>query len=117
MEKAEAKVKRGTSARPTVRVVTAGEISAKLRADTVAKLQGLVAPDVQVEFEVDPALIGGMVVHLPDRTIDMSMAGKFRSYGRAVQELIGNQIAVLESWARSEDASGKGAPGLTVGKE
>lgn len=103
MARSEEGAGRVQAARPVARVVTAGEMSSKLREDTVAKLRNLVSPDVRVEFEVDPAIIGGMMVHLPDRVIDMSMAGRFRSYGRAVQELIDTHLGILEGWARSEE--------------
>lgn len=116
MEKTLEKAERGTGERLIARVVTAGQISAKLREDAVAKLRSLVSDKLEVEFEVDPGLIGGMVVHLPDRVIDLSMAGRFRSYGRAVQELIGSQLAALDGWVKSEGSSGE-AQGRPAGKE
>jgi hypothetical protein len=106
----------GTAGR-TARVVTAEEISAQLRQETIAKLQGLAGEDVEVSFEVDPGIIGGMVVHLPDRTIDLSLAGRFRNYGRAVQEIIGNHLEALEVWARAGETGPSGAARAAVGKE
>jgi hypothetical protein len=109
---------RAAAGQPVARVVTAGEISAQLREETAEKLRNLAGADLEVEFEVDSGLIGGMVVHLPDRLIDMSMAGRFRSYGRAVQELITTHLDVLENWAKSEEGSAGGeTPGPAAGKE
>ncbi|MGE5553922.1 MAG: F0F1 ATP synthase subunit delta [Betaproteobacteria bacterium] len=116
MGDAQEQAKRGAPGQ-TARVVTAGEISAQLKQDAVAKLRRLAGENVEVSFEVDPAILGGMVVHLPDRTIDMSLAGRFRTYGRAVQEIIGNHLEALEGWARAGEAQAAGAAVSAAGKE
>ncbi|HHW13311.1 MAG TPA: F0F1 ATP synthase subunit delta [Firmicutes bacterium] len=102
---------------PTAKVVTAEPISAELKALAEAKLQKLGGDELEVSFEVDPAILGGMVVHLPDRVIDLSLAGRFRSYGRAVQELIGEHLATLEGWARSAESATPSMARQATGKE
>lgn len=104
-------------AAPTATVVTAEPISAELKTLAEAKLRQLVGEDLEVNFEVERSILGGMVVHLPDRVIDLSLAGRFRNYGRAVQELIGEHLSVLEGWARSEESAAAGTAWPAVGKE
>ncbi|MDI6871199.1 MAG: F0F1 ATP synthase subunit delta [Bacillota bacterium] len=118
MGNAQEKAERGAPlGHPVARVVTAGDISSQLRQEAAAKIRKLVGDAVEVVFEVDPAIIGGMVVHLPDRVIDLSLAGRFRSYGRAVQEIIGSHLQALEGWARAEGSPALSVAGLAAGKE
>lgn len=54
----------------------------ELDADTQQKVEGSVrdryGPDVQVRFEVDPALIGGLLIQVGDEVIDGSVAARLR---------------------------------------
>ncbi len=39
-------------------------------------------------FQVDPTLIGGMVVDIGDKYVDMSMATKIKTYTNAVKQAV-----------------------------
>ena len=64
------------------RVITAKPLDDKLRAelDSVLKQFSKKGEKVNVETTVDPSIMGGMVVELGDRYIDMSIASKIKAY-------------------------------------
>ena len=39
-------------------------------------------------FQVDPTLIGGMIVNIGDRYVDMSMASKIKAYTNLIKEAV-----------------------------
>lgn len=39
-------------------------------------------------FQVDPSLIGGMVVNIGDKYVDMSMATKIKNYTNLIKEAV-----------------------------
>lgn len=53
-----------------------------------ATLQTLVkkGSKLQVEMKVNPQIMGGMIVEIGDRYIDMSISSKLRVYSEMVQE-------------------------------
>lgn len=64
------------------RVVTAKPLDDKLRAelDAVLKQFSKQGEKVSVETSVDPEIMGGMIVEIGDRYIDMSIASKIKAY-------------------------------------
>ena len=64
------------------RVITAKPLDDKLRAelDAVLKQFSKNGEKVSVESSVDPAIMGGMIVEVGDRYIDMSIASKIKAY-------------------------------------
>ena len=64
------------------RVITAKPLDAKLRSelDAVLKQFSKKNEKVTVETTVDPSIMGGMVVEVGDRYIDMSIASKIKAY-------------------------------------
>jgi F-type H+-transporting ATPase subunit O len=64
------------------RVITAKPIDDKLRKelDAVLKQFSKQGEKVTVETSVDPAIMGGMIVEIGDRYIDMSIASKIKAY-------------------------------------
>ena len=40
---------------------------------------------ILVNYKVDPALIGGMVVSIGDKFVDMSMSSKLKKYSELIQ--------------------------------
>jgi F-type H+-transporting ATPase subunit O len=43
---------------------------------------------LQLETKVDPSIIGGMVVELGDRYVDLSISSKFKLYSNIVKETL-----------------------------
>ena len=39
-------------------------------------------------FQVDPAIVGGMVVNIGDKYVDMSMATKIKTYTNLISEAV-----------------------------
>lgn len=64
------------------RVITAKPLDDKLRADldSVLKQFSKKGEKVSVEASVDPSIMGGMVVEIGDRYIDMSIQSKIKAY-------------------------------------
>lgn len=64
------------------RVITAKPLDDKLRneLETVLKQFSKKGDKVNVETTVDPAIMGGMIVEIGDRYIDMSIASKIKTY-------------------------------------
>ncbi len=42
----------------------------------------------QISFKVDPAIIGGMVVSIGDKFVDMSMATKLKKYEDIIRSAV-----------------------------
>lgn len=64
------------------RVITARPLDAKLRdeLDSVLKQFSKKEEKLNVETSVDPSIMGGMIVEIGDRYIDMSIASKIKAY-------------------------------------
>lgn len=64
------------------RVITAKPLDGKLRSelDSVLKQFSKKNEKVNVETSVDPSIMGGMIVEIGDRYIDMSIASKIKAY-------------------------------------
>lgn len=64
------------------RVITAKPLDQKMRTelDSVLKQFSKKGEKVNVETSVDPSIMGGMIVEIGDRYIDMSIATKIKAY-------------------------------------
>ena len=59
-------------------VTTAQELSDQQRESLAGKLQAIYGTDVSIHTEVDPSLLGGMIIRVGDEVIDGSTAGKLQ---------------------------------------
>jgi F-type H+-transporting ATPase subunit delta len=59
-----------------VRVITAVEASKDFRATLTQSLSKRIQREVTLQCEIDPAIIGGAIIHIGDRVIDGSIRGK-----------------------------------------
>lgn len=66
-------------------VTSAGELSSQQRTDLVAKLTEIYASPVTLHVEIDPALLGGVVVRVGDERIDGSISGKIATLRRGLR--------------------------------
>ncbi|CAF4101175.1 unnamed protein product [Rotaria sp. Silwood2] len=64
------------------RVITAKPLDGKLRSELDSVLKQFSKKDekLSVEANVDPSIMGGMIVEIGDRYIDMSIASKIKAY-------------------------------------
>lgn len=60
----------------SVRIVTAVEIDKPLKEKLTDVLSKRINHDVTLHSEVDPAILGGAIIHIGDRVIDGSIRGK-----------------------------------------
>ena len=69
-------------------VTTAKPLDAGQQKELRAALQGFVkqGQELQLELNVDPAILGGMIVSVGDRFVDMSTARKIRMYEATLQQ-------------------------------
>jgi len=72
------------------KVTTAKALDARELKDLQAVLQTFVKTGntLKLETKVDPSLIGGMVVELGDRYIDLSISSRLRTYENIVKETL-----------------------------
>jgi len=68
-------------------VTTAKALDAGMAKEVEASLAGFLkaGEKAQISFKVDPALIGGMVVSIGDKFVDMSMATKLNKYSEMIK--------------------------------
>ncbi|GFO12369.1 ATP synthase subunit o, mitochondrial, partial [Plakobranchus ocellatus] len=71
-------------------VVTAKALDEASMKELRAALQGFLkkGQSLQLQTEVDPALIGGMKVTIGDRYVDMSMASKIKTYTNLIKQAV-----------------------------
>jgi F-type H+-transporting ATPase subunit O len=71
-------------------VTTAKELDEKQQKELLAALQSFVKKGqiLKVETKVDPSIIGGMVVSVGDRYVDMSTRSKIKLYSKIVEEVV-----------------------------
>lgn len=58
------------------RIITAYELSREQLAELVSRLEARFGRKVQATQEVNPALIGGVVIHVGDKVLDASVRGR-----------------------------------------
>jgi F-type H+-transporting ATPase subunit delta len=68
------------------RVVTAVPLTAKWRAGVEAAIAHYTGKRPELAEEIDPALLGGMVVEVEGKKMDTSLAGRLRSFARELEE-------------------------------
>lgn len=64
------------------RVISAVPLSAATKADVVRQLTSFTGHEVTVTEEVDPSIIGGVIVRIGDKVIDGSVKGRLDSLRR-----------------------------------
>jgi len=71
-------------------VTTAKALDQPTLTDLKTALQGFLAKGevLQLETKVDPSLIGGMVVNIGDKYVDMSMATKIKTYTNVIKQSV-----------------------------
>jgi len=74
----------------SARVTTAKPLDGTQQKELQAVLQAFMKKGhkLELELQVDPALIGGMVVELGDRYVDLSLSSKLKLYSKIVKETL-----------------------------
>lgn len=65
-------------------VTSAAELSAQQQETLSTRLAGIYGREMAVHVEVDPAVLGGMVIRVGDEVIDGSLAGRLSAMRRAL---------------------------------
>lgn len=71
-----------------VRVTVAEPLAADQRAQLERRLQQQTGKEISLEVAEDPAIMGGLVVRVGDRLLDLSVAGRLR---RMREQLVGRR--------------------------
>lgn len=74
----------------TASVKTAVEASAEIKAEIQNFLQQQSGKNVELKMQVDPSLIGGLMIQMEDRLYDASISGSLR---KAKQQLLNTYIS------------------------
>ncbi|WP_024332505.1 F0F1 ATP synthase subunit delta [Gordonia hirsuta] len=74
-----------TNGRKVAYVASAGELSAAQRTELAEKLSRIFDAPVTLHVEIDPELLGGVVVRVGDERIDGSIAGKLAALRRSLR--------------------------------
>ncbi|MCL4119637.1 UNVERIFIED_CONTAM: hypothetical protein GTU68_033893 [Idotea baltica] len=71
-------------------VTTAKELDASMKKELEGVLRGFVkkGESIQLTMKVDESIIGGMLVSIGDKYVDMSMASKIKKYTSLIQESV-----------------------------
>merc|ERR1712018_560250 len=69
-------------------VTTAKELDAKNKKDLTAAREAFLkkGETLKPNLDVDPSIIGGMIVNIGDRYVDMSMASKIKAYSALIKQ-------------------------------
>lgn len=88
--KAMGEIMRAHKGEISAKVTTAKQLDNSQLKELQSVLQAFVKQGhkLQLETKVDPSLIGGMVVELSDRYIDLSLASKLKLYTKIVKETL-----------------------------
>jgi F-type H+-transporting ATPase subunit O len=88
--KALATIMRAHRGEVSARVTTAKPLDNSQLKELQAVLQTFMKQGhkLQLETKVDPSLIGGMIVELGDRYVDLSISSKFKLYSNIVKETL-----------------------------
>ncbi|MBI2381836.1 MAG: F0F1 ATP synthase subunit delta [Gammaproteobacteria bacterium] len=68
-----------------VRVTAAAELNADLKAKLAAKLEAKLARKVNLSYDINPSLLGGLIIRAGDMVIDGSVRGKLGELGDALR--------------------------------
>lgn len=80
----QARVKRGKEAAVRAVVTSAVPLTPEEQAALAQKLTAQYGADLEFEFVVDPAILGGLIVRVGDRLIDGSVASKLAALKQAL---------------------------------
>lgn len=71
-------------------VITAKPLDAENKGKLEAALKGGLKPgqSIQITTKVDPSILGGMVVSIGDKYVDMSVASKIKKYTEAISTAV-----------------------------
>lgn len=71
-------------------VTTATALDAASQKDLNTALHGFVkkGQTLNIELKVDPSIMGGMVVNIGDKYVDMSTSTKIRKYTQVIKEIV-----------------------------
>jgi F-type H+-transporting ATPase subunit O len=74
----------------SARVTTAKQLNSSQQKELESVLQAFIKSGhkLSIESKVDPSIIGGMVIELGDRYIDLSIASKLKTYSSLVKETL-----------------------------
>lgn len=72
----------------SLKVASAFRLSEGQKADIVSRMKELTDyQEFEVDYEVDPSLIGGLVLRLEDRVIDSSIKTKLQTMGKSLSKI------------------------------
>ncbi len=74
-------------------ISSAEALSDKQKTETLSQLASLTKKEIIPSYEVDPTLIGGLVIRIGDRIVDNSIKGHLHSMSR---QLLETQISISE---------------------
>jgi len=71
-------------------VTTAKPLDAENKTELGAALESFLKPgeSIKLELLVDPSIIGGMIVNIGDKYVDMSMATKIKAYTALIKQAV-----------------------------
>lgn len=71
-------------------VITAKELDSSQRQKLESVLKSFVKPNekVFISTKVDPSILGGMIVSIGDRYVDMSVASKIKKYTEIISATV-----------------------------
>jgi len=74
----------------TCEIVTAQLLNAESLKEVTAAIGGFVKPGqkLNITTKVDPSIIGGMIVSIGDKYVDMSIASRIKHYARSIEEAL-----------------------------
>lgn len=74
----------------SARVTTAKPLDSSQTKELQSVLQGFLKKGhkLEINVKVDPSIIGGMIIELGDRYVDLSIASKLKLYSKIVKETL-----------------------------
>lgn len=75
-------LRRASEDRIKVRVTSAVDMDDRQRSKLAARLKQRFGSDIDMETDVDPELLGGVIVRAGDKVIDASIRGRLQQLGR-----------------------------------
>lgn len=77
-----------------VAVTSAFELAANEEQSLVARLQELTGKAIRLKTQIEPSLIGGLILQIGNRRIDGSVVGQLQSIGATLLKINPNQVEV-----------------------
>ena len=79
-----------------VAVTSAFRLGANEEQSLIARLQELTGKTVRLKTNIEPSLIGGLILQIGNRRIDGSVVGQLRSMGASLIKINPNQVEVKD---------------------